>query len=575
METYRAHNSEIMVQVHLPLARFLCMFGFPMFYQLCLYIEQSFPLFFHLLTEWVLLACLPFFLLHRSFFAPSGSELEKKAYFFQLMALLRGLVVVVLVFALFLYVNFYQYKTADELLFFDAGVLFFRQDLFAFVLNTGLTLIILYYTYLVTLTGRGWREDFVYELPILLLVALISVRLLVAANDLVLILLALELMAFCSLILISGQFGANRLAPLPLEAAVKYFLINAVGVVFFLLGLAGYLASTHSFNLTVLTNYMLLFPATFYYSAEGFFLCTFIFFFSFALKIGAAPVHNWVPDVYEGAETLITAFLVLVIAPAIMMKFFLLFKLLLGTPDLLAALQPFFLISGLCGLVFGSFGAFTQWRVKRFLAYTGITHTGFIFLMLAAADSLTLASVFFYYFLYVLMNMVFFSLLLLGSQLNWQQPLLFVTHFRMLVAQSPVFCVLLSAVLFSFAGLPPFAGFFSKLFVLVLLLKAFHPGFALMTLVYVLISAYLYLRFIKVVLFEALPASVRYVAIKTTDFYRLKPQFTYRSVALEPGLWTMLATNWLFCLFFMCFVGFIPFVYTFFYQLFFYVDVCY
>jgi NADH-quinone oxidoreductase subunit N len=543
-----------------------------------LFVEQAFPLFFHLIQEWLLLCCLPFFLLHRSFLAPSVNHgiFYQKRYFFKTLSALKWLLWFILFLTLFLVITFYQYRTASDLLFFEAGSLFFRQDFIVLWINLFLTVVLLFFCYLIELVAANWKGAFIYELPVLLLTVLISLRLLIAANDLILILLTLEIIAFSSIILISGQFGAQELTALPVEAAIKYFVINAVGVAFMLFALSGYYALTNSLNLLTIVNYWLLFPATNYLIIEGVVLAHLVFFFAFLVKLGAAPFHQWVPDVYEGAETVITAFLVLVVSPGMLFKFILLLKVLGVNTVTVSTLQPLLLICGLGGLLFGSLGAFFQYRIKRFVAYTGITHLGFILLSLATALPNSFASAVFYLLLYMFMNMVFFTLLLYGYRLNARTAVIFMTHFRALCDKSLLFTFLLICTIFSFAGLPPFAGFFSKLVVLALLVNSFHPAIVGFTLFYILVSAYLYLRFIKIALFEQSSLmQPLYVQVRSVNFYhlyRLPPLAASVTKLAEERL---LVFNWFLVLFFLFFVFWIPFLYLWFYQCFFYFELFY
>jgi NADH-quinone oxidoreductase subunit N len=242
-------------------------------------------------------------------------------------------------------------------------------------------------------------------------------------------------------------------------------------------------------------------PAVVYEHLETIVLLQLFFFFSYFIKLGAAPFHQWVPDVYEGVELLVTSFLVLIISPVLVFKLFAFTKLLLPLFD---SHNPIFFLFSLCGLlsiILGTFHAFSQTRIKRFLAYTGITHLGYILLSLGTSSFLGFFAGFFYLFFYIITNMVLFSLLLLMRKISGVS-LIFLSHLKILLNDNVMLFVFFLIPLLSFAGFPPFAGFFSKLFMLGALVDRESILFLLLLVFYIVLSAYLYLRFIKIALFE-------------------------------------------------------------------------
>jgi len=137
------------------------------------------------------------------------------------------------------------------------------------------------------------------------------------------------------------------------------------------------------------------------------------------MKLGSAPLHNWVPDVYEGAEFLFTAFLILVISPALNFKFFVFIKLLLPIFEIYHLIFMFFLVCGFLSIILGVTNAVVQTRLKRFLAYASINHLGFILLSLGTPSYIGFFASLFYLFTYILTNLTFFGLILIIQQFNF------------------------------------------------------------------------------------------------------------------------------------------------------------
>ena len=191
-----------------------------------------------------------------------------------------------------------------------------------------------------------------------------------------------------------------------------------------------------------------------------------------------------------------------VVSPAFLFKLLLLSRTFMLVAGFDILFFVFFLFFSLCSLFIGSFGAFGQYRVKRFFAYASITHVGYILLALSVNSFIGYLAVIFYVFLYCLMLLAFFTLFILVRQLL---PFLSFTYFSDLKVfrQLPLsFVFFVCFLFFSFAGLPPFAGFLIKLFILGSVVAEVYVGLVIYLLFIFLINSYLYLRFLTVALFE-------------------------------------------------------------------------
>lgn len=380
---------------------------------------------------------------------------------------------------------------------------FFRKDLvtlFFLWCLTGLVVFYFYCYYTIQTTTNNQSHYFL-EVPILIITIFFSLRVFLYTYDLILIVLALELTSFCTLVLISLPATTKQVTNIfPLEAAIKYFIFNALAISLFLFAICSYYSLTKSLNLFDFSLFVLFEPSFYFERLEILLLTHFLFFSAYLIKLGVAPYHNWVPDVYEGAELLITAFLVLVIGPTLNFKLFIFIKMLLPlTPTSL--LFALFLGVGFLSIIIGTFYAFLQVKIKRFLAYTGITHLGYILLSFGTGTTLGIFASFFYLVSYILTNCVFFSLLLLTRRFAGTS-LLYLNQLKILFTESSLILLFFSIPLFSFAGFPPFMGFFSKLFTLFTLVDQKYYFLVLLLIGYIVISAYLYLRFFKIGLFE-------------------------------------------------------------------------
>ena len=390
------------------------------------------------------------------------------------------------------------------------GNFFFRQDKFTWFINFFLTAVTLYYTYLVAFSfSRTTNQlSYIVEIPFLLLCTILSIRLFIATNDLVLMIILLEIATFCSIIFIGSQSLSPSTYSLSIEATLKYFIINAVAVALLLFAISGFFYLTTSTNLNEIVAYFYNHPANCVFFTEQIIFFQFIFFFAYLVKLGAAPLHQWVPDVYEGAETLVTCFLVILIGPALLFKFISLLKILTSIPTNLQFLASWFLITGVCSIAIGTLGAFYQTRIKRFIAYSSLTHLGFMLLGLGFNSFLGYFSFLFYAIIYVITNLVFFTFLLFCQQYikatstGGELRVIFINQLRVFIQTSLFFFICLLICLFSFAGIPPFAGFFAKFFVLSILIQHAMWPLALSLISAILVGTFMYLRFIKITLFE-------------------------------------------------------------------------
>ncbi|HEY1991574.1 MAG TPA: NADH-quinone oxidoreductase subunit N, partial [Gammaproteobacteria bacterium] len=222
-------------------------------------------------------------------------------------------------------------------------------------------------------------------------------------------------------------------------------------------------------------------------------------------KLGAVPFHMWVPDVYEGSPTSVTLFVGT--APEIA-SFALFMRLLVeGLGGLHVQWQPLLIAVSLLSIALGSIVAIAQSNLKRMLAYSTIGHMGFLLLGILAGTGTGYQAAMFYTLSYVVMATCAFGMILLLARKGFESERL--DDFKGLNERSPWFAAMMLVVMFSLAGVPPFVGFFAKLYVLRAVIDAGLTWVAVAAVIFSIISAFYYLRIVKLMYFDRAPANAK------------------------------------------------------------------
>ncbi|MDD5280554.1 NADH-quinone oxidoreductase subunit NuoN [Acidithiobacillus sp.] len=329
------------------------------------------------------------------------------------------------------------------------------------------------------------------EIYVLLLFALLGVMVMVSGANLLSIYLGLELLALSQYALVAF----NRDSLIATEAGLKYFVLGALasGLLLYgmslLYGLTGTLEVRHIaaalVNVTS-SNLILVFALVFIVAGIAF-------------KLGAAPFHMWLPDVYQGAPTVVTTFLAS--APKIG-AFALIIRLLVdGGYGMLESWQQIFIALTLVSLVVGNLIAIAQQNLKRMLAYSTVGHVGFLSLGIVAGTEAGFASAFFYTIVYVLMSLAGFGMILLLTRAGFEADR--IDDFKGLSQRKPWYAFLMLIIMFSMAGVPPTVGFYAKLAVFQAVIAAGYVWLAVIGVLLAVIGAFYYLRVVKVMYFDA------------------------------------------------------------------------
>jgi NADH-quinone oxidoreductase subunit N len=365
------------------------------------------------------------------------------------------------------------------------------------------------------------------EYPVLILLATLGMMVMISANDLIAVFLGLEIQSLSLYILVA--MTRDRLNAS--EAGIKYFVLGALATAFFLFGasyLYGFTGTTEFHGMaTVLRGTAILpLPIT---------IALLMILIALGFKVSLVPFHMWTPDVYEGSPTPVTLFLAAApkLAGFVLLMNFLTIVFHDHASLWLPLLQAFSFIT----MLVGSFAALFQKKLKRLLAYSTISHMGFALLGFLTLKQEAYENIFNYLILYSVMTVGAFGFLLCMRKRG--QLLDNIDDLTGLSKESPVLALCMVVMLFSLAGVPPFAGFFAKLMVFQNALGGGHTFLVVVAVLASVVSVGYYLRIIKVMYFDvplggerivaldsAIPLSTRLVLYLTTaiiSFYVLMP----------------------------------------------------
>ncbi len=329
------------------------------------------------------------------------------------------------------------------------------------------------------------------EFYILGLFATLGMLVMASAQNFLTIYLGLELLSLCLYALVAYVRDSDDAA----EAAIKYFVLGAIASGLLLYGMSIMYGITGSLSLTEISLYL--------GNVEGLnvgliFALTFIVV-GVAFKFGAVPFHMWVPDVYQGAPTAVTLF----IATAPKLAAFVMAIRLLshGMQELVVDWQQMLMILAVLSLVFGNLIAIAQSHIKRMLAYSTISHIGFVLLGFLSGENFGYASALFYTVIYVLMAAGAFGVLLLLTKHN-RSDVDELSDLKGLGQSHPRLAVIMLLVMFSMAGMPLTVGFYAKLYVLQSLVYNDFIWLAILAVIMSIVGAFYYLRVIKYIYFD-------------------------------------------------------------------------
>ena len=353
------------------------------------------------------------------------------------------------------------------------------------------------FIYLITAVVFLYSREYLYvrdllkgEFFILGLFAVTGMMVMVSAYSLLTLYLGLELLSLC----LYAMVALHRDSIPASEAAMKYFVLGAIASGMLLYGMSMIYGATGSLGITEVgtavqqstsNDIVLLFGMTFVVVALAF-------------KLGAVPFHMWLPDVYHGAPTPVTLFITA--APKVA-AFAMVIRLLTdGLGGLHLQWQEMLIVLSVLSITIGNVVAIAQTNIKRMLAYSTISHVGFLLLGILAGTPAGNAASMFYVLVYAIMSLAAFGMIMLLSRAGFESDQL--EDFKGLNERSPWFAFVMLVVMFSMAGVPPTVGFYAKLAVLRAVIDVGMVWLAVFAVLFSVVGAFYYLRVIKFMYFD-------------------------------------------------------------------------
>ncbi len=366
----------------------------------------------------------------------------------------------------------------------------FNESIIIDYLSSFMKIITLLAAFVVLLISSNYLrifKIFKIEYPILILSSVLGMMIMISSNDLIVFYMGLELQSLALYVL--ATFNRDQLKSS--EAGLKYFVLSALSSGLLLYGCSLIYGFTGSTNFTVISNQ---------FTADEYAITFGIVFIlvGLAFKISAVPFHMWAPDVYEGSPTSVTLFFTMVPKIAALTVFirFLYVPFL----NLIDQWQMILVFLSIASMLFGAIAAIGQNNLKRLIAYSSISHIGYALAGLATGSNDGIQSSVIYITIYIIMNLGFFSCLLMIKRNNiyYEQ----IDDLSGLSKNHPLLSISLLIILFSLAGIPPLAGFFAKFYIFKSVIEQSMYFLAIVGLLSTVVAAFYYLRIIKIMYFD-------------------------------------------------------------------------
>ena len=325
------------------------------------------------------------------------------------------------------------------------------------------------------------------EYPIIILASTIGMILMISSYDLILFYLGLELQSLCLYILASFKRDDVRST----EAGLKYFVLSALASGLLLYGCSLIYGFTGSTNFELISINLL-------ESNTGAVFGIVFIIVGLAFKVSAVPFHMWTPDVYEGSPTSVTSFFALVPKIAALSVFIRFMHVPFG--NIIDQWQIIIVFLSIGSMILGAVAAIGQNNIKRLMAYSSIGHMGYALAGISTGTDAGIQSTIIYLTIYLVMNVGAFGCILLMRREN-----IFYENINDLSGMSknhPLLAFSFLIILFSLAGIPPLAGFFAKFYIFMSVIESELYALAIIGLVTTVVSAFYYLRVIKIIYFD-------------------------------------------------------------------------
>jgi len=329
----------------------------------------------------------------------------------------------------------------------------------------------------------------------LVLFALVGGVVMISYSNMVMLFLGIEILSISMYILA----GSRKNDPNSNEAALKYFLMGAFATGFLLFGIALIYGATGSFHIGKISEYLIMnragLPAIF-------FAGVILMLVGLAFKISAVPFHFWTPDVYQGSPDVITAFMATIVKTAAIAAFFRLFFTCFSSIGTMWSTTIWALAA--LTIIVGNLTAVYQTNLKRMLAYSSISHAGYMLLAILAMNTFSIGSVLFYTLAYSISTIAAFTVLLLVVNTKGNSD---IRSFSGLAKNNPFMAFVMTVAMLSLAGIPPTAGFFAKYYIFAAALQSNYIWLVIIAVLGSLIGVYYYFRVIIAMYQAPLPSA--------------------------------------------------------------------
>ena len=321
----------------------------------------------------------------------------------------------------------------------------------------------------------------------LILFCTVGMIILASSTDLIMIFLGIEIVSLCLYVLAGIRRGDVRSS----EAALKYFLLGAFATGFLLYGMALLYGTTGTTKLAGIAEAI----GSGQMSSQPLVLMGMVLLvLGFGFKVAAVPFHMWTPDVYQGAPTPVTAFMAVGPKAAAFAAFFRVFTE--AMPELASSWDMILSIIAVITMFVGNLGAIVQTNIKRLLAYSSISHAGYLLIAIIARNSLGGSALVFYMLVYAFMIFGAFGIVILIGREGKEN--LELEDYSGLGFQSPLLALSMSIFLLSLGGLPPLAGFIAKFYIFQ---AALNEGYVILVVLAVLNSAISFYDYLRIIVY--------------------------------------------------------------------------
>ena len=337
----------------------------------------------------------------------------------------------------------------------------------------------------------------VFEYPVLLLFSVLGMLVMVSSNDLIFLYISIELQSLSLYVLVALRRGSIKGS----EASLKYFILGSIASAVILYGSSMVYSVVGSTNYETIKQFSDLASNNLILS-----LGLVLIISGIAFKLSAAPFHMWTPDVYEGAPSSVTT--ILVTLPKLAALVVLVNLLINPFINQAETWVPIIIIISILSMAIGSVSAIKQDNLKRLFAFSTIANIGYVMIGLACVNDEAIKASFLYMFIYTLSTLGIFSFIMILRREDRQ--LVSISDISGISKSKPLLTISVTILMLSLAGIPPFGGFFGKLFIFTAAIESGYLYLAIAGVIFSVISAFYYLKIIKAMYLDESSEALNY-----------------------------------------------------------------